>query len=105
MHAASGLSLHADIDQVPVPDDIRILAEELDFDPWRAISEGTLLAAVDPDRAGDVAAAWARIGIESWVLGRFESSAGKNMVKRGGKVTDLSEPDVDPFWEIFFAGL
>jgi len=105
MHAASGLPLHADLDSIPVPDDIQQIAKTLDFDPWKAISEGTLLAAVDPKKMDGVVSAWANAGIESYVLGRFNTSAGGNMLHRGGKTENLPEPDVDPFWGLFFAGL
>ena len=105
MHAASGLPVRADLDSIPVPDDILQIAKALDFDPWKAISEGTLLAAVEPKSVDRVAQAWTDAGIESHVLGRFDASAGGNTLHRGGKTENLPEPDVDPFWDLFFAGL
>ncbi len=105
MHAASGLPVTADVDRIPVPDDIRQLAEALNFDPWRAISEGTLLAAVEPKSVDRVTAAWSEAGIASHVLGKFDASAPGNTLRRDGKTMDLPEPGVDPFWGLFFAGL
>jgi hydrogenase maturation factor len=105
MHAACGLPLHADIESIVVPDDIRALSEALGFDPWCAISEGTLLVAVSPSHAERVTRAWSAQGIESFVLGRFDAAAAAVTVRRGGRDVDLPEPGEDPFWRLFFAGL
>lgn len=105
MSAASGLAVYADIDAVAVPEDISQLASALDFDPWAAISEGTLLAAVNPDAVDAVIAAWADKGIESFRLGCFKSSGNPSTIRRNSEVADLDESGVDPFWALFFAGL
>ena len=105
MSEAAGLRLIADLDGVPVPTDIAELADALRFDPWAAISEGTLLAAVSPDAVDRVRAALAADGIDSHIAGRFDASARISTVRRDRKTTELPEPGVDPFWELFFAGL
>ncbi len=105
MHAASGIPVRADLDNVSIPDDIRALANALAFDPFKAISEGTLLAAVDPEHLDDVVSALSDKSIDSQVLGRFDASASTNKLQREGQTTDLPEPDIDPFWDLFFAGL
>jgi hydrogenase maturation factor len=105
MHAASGLPLHADIDRIEIPNDIVKLSDALGFDPWKAISEGTLLAAVEPDSVERVQAAWSDIGIESQVIGRFDASLSECSLQRDGRRAGLPEPGVDPFWELFFRGL
>jgi hydrogenase expression/formation protein HypE len=105
MHAASGLRLEADLDGAPVPEDIRAVSAALGFNPWEAISEGTLLAAADPGRVETVRRALSEKGIPSWVIGRFDAGLKTNRLIRNGAVTDLPEPGQDPFWELFFAGL
>jgi hydrogenase maturation factor len=105
MHAASGLHLWAELDKVPVPEDINALARELEFDPWSAISEGTLLAAVKPDRVSEVRKVWSSVGIESAVLGRFDAQLKSNVLVRNNQKLELPEPEIDPFWGLFFAGL
>jgi hydrogenase maturation factor len=105
MHAASGLNLTAELNEMTVPEDIRDLAQVLQFDPWKAISEGTLLAAVEPKRAADIQEAWNSVGIHSMILGRFDAGLSSSLLIRDGKETPLLEPDVDPFWELFFEGL
>jgi hydrogenase maturation factor len=105
MSFAAGIAAHVDVDGVDVPSDIRDLADALVFDPWQAISEGTLLAAVDPLSVPRIRDAWRNIGIDSYELGRFDRRLGQSTVRRNGKLSDLAEPGVDPFWDLFFAGL
>lgn len=105
MSAASGMSVHADLDAVPVPEDIASFAEVLGFDPWSAISEGTLLAAVEPSRAEAVLDVWADEGIQGYRLGTFGPGTEQSTVMRGGTNFPLHEPGPDPFWPLFFAGL
>ena len=87
-----------------VAEDINDLAQVLQFDPWKAISEGTLLAAVEPSCVEKIRETWSGLGIHSWILGRFDSGLKSNLLIRDGKEIPLEEPDVDPFWELFFKG-
>jgi len=105
MASASGVPLHADLDRVAVPADIAAVAEALGFDPWRAISEGTLLAAVAPEAVGNVLHAWEAAGIAGFEIGRFDASATVSTFRRSGREEELGEPGKDPFWDLFFAGL
>ncbi len=92
-------------DAVAVSADIVECAKALGFDPWCAISEGTLLASVAPESVSRIREAWNRVGIESCELGRFDANLPCSTVCRNGTTADLVEPDVDPFWDLFFAGL
>jgi len=105
MAEASGLAVHADLDAVDVPEDIAALAEALGFDPWQAISEGTLLAAVAPRSVDAVLTAWKRAGIPGCRVGSFEARVKRSTIRRDGKRRPLREPGIDPFWPLFFAGL
>jgi hydrogenase maturation factor len=99
--SACGISVSADIDSVPVPDDIAAVARTLAFDPWAAISEGTLLAAVDPSHVADVQRALSAKNIESWKLGEFDAKLARSRIGRNGSWSDLPLPGKDPFWDLF----
>jgi hydrogenase maturation factor len=105
MSAASGIPVDVNFDAIEPPEDIAALAGALDFDPWQAISEGTLLAAVEPKAVDTVQSQWRKAGIKSMVLGRFDAGLKENTLVRNGIRQVLHEPDKDPFWELFFAGL
>jgi hypothetical protein len=60
---------------------------------------------VAPEVVDAVRRAWSAKGIPSYVLGRFDRAVSKSTVRRNGRVTALPEPDIDPFWDLFFAGL
>ena len=105
MATASALRCRADLDAVEVPEDIAGIASALGFDPWQVISEGTLLAAVEPGAVERVLSAWSAAGIAGFVLGQFSDALDASRVHRGGQTAALVEPGRDPFWDLFFAGL
>ncbi len=105
MSASSGVPVHADLDAVPVPDDIAAVAQSLDFDPWAAISEGTLLLAVSPKFEDGVIRALKETGVDCWRLGVFLDKQKTSGIRRGGREQKLVEPESDPFWELFFKGI
>jgi hydrogenase maturation factor len=105
MSSAAGMAASVNLDAVDVPGDIRDVTRALAFDPWVAISEGTLLASVASGNVAGVREAWRKAGIVSYELGRFDKGLKRCMVRRDGKTTELAEDMVDPFWDLFFAGL
>lgn len=105
MQAASRKHLEVALESSMIPEDIAALSNALEFDPWTAISEGTLLAAVHPNSVDAVRKAWEDIDIPSYVIGRFDTSLSESKIIRNGKSSPLPEPQEDPFWRLFFAGL
>lgn len=105
MSAAAGIPVRVDLDAVAAPADILDVSRALGFDPWLAISEGTLLVAVAPEKVDAVRRAWTKVGIESFVIGRFDRTLRTSVIRSGGRELDLAEPQADPFWPLFFAGL
>lgn len=105
MARAAGKGLEVTLDESMVPEDIAAVAHHLGFDPWCAISEGTLLAAVNPDRVEAVRAEWSGRGITSRVLGRFVAGSTTCTAVRDGRTETIDEPGEDPFWKLFFEGL
>ena len=99
--AACGVNLEVNIDDSMVPFDIMEFSKYLDFDPWAAISEGTLLAAVKPESVDKIRNVWKKSGIESFVIGKFSSELKESIITVNGKTDLLSEPGTDPFWNLF----
>ena len=105
MSDACRIPVRADLDAVAVPEDITALGRALDFDIWRGISEGTLLAAVSPDAVDVVLRVWSEHGIAGFRLGEFNPALDQSRVKLNGREIPLEEPGEDPFWNKFFAAL
>ena len=96
MGRAAGVGVELETDRVPVQPGVREACDFFGIDPWISISEGTLLAAVDPDGVDSVLAALESEGIPAADAGEIVEGAG---VVVDGEPTD--HPGVDPFWETF----
>jgi hydrogenase expression/formation protein HypE len=101
MAQASGLGVDVDLASVHVDPAVAEVSELFDMDPLDAISEGTLLIAVDSKAAPDVIARLEKGGILAKDIGRF--------TKKGEACRDRGKPfqpaDRDPFWVAFSRAL
>ena len=93
---AAGVGVELETDCVPVQPGVREACDFFDIDPWISISEGTLLAAVDPDGVDSVLAALESEGIPAADAGEVVEGSGLVV---DGEPTD--HPGVDPFWGTF----
>jgi len=71
------------------------------IDPMSAISEGTLVAAVPPDRAEEALRELSREGIRAAVIGEVVEGSGVVAVGEEGE-RRIPPPESDPFWPAFF---
>lgn len=99
MARAGGYGLKIEQELVPVQPVIRKTAEVFDFDPFAAISEGTLLVIVDSKEAGKLVAAFKQAGILSAVAGEVTADRAIRIVS-GGQARVLEHPKVDPYWTL-----
>ncbi len=96
MGRAAGVGVELETDRVPVQPGVRAACDFFDIDPWISISEGTLLAAVEPEGVDDVLAALESEGIPAADAGEVVEGSGLIV---DGEPTD--HPGVDPFWGTF----
>lgn len=71
----------------------------LGIDPYSAISEGTLIAVVDPGEAEQLVAEFKKNNIISSVVGKILPAEAGLKIIAGSKVTELEHPKVDPYWQ------
>ena len=90
---AGGVRIEVERDAIPVQPGVMEACEFFDIDPWKSISEGTLLATVDPSGVADVLAALESEGIPAADVGRVTEGSG---VEVDGE--DIDHPGADPFW-------
>ncbi|MEF8851486.1 MAG: AIR synthase family protein [Haloarculaceae archaeon] len=93
MARSAGVGIELRREDVPVLPGVEATCEFFDIDPWISISEGTLLATVDPSGVDDVLGALDDDGIPAAAVG--EVTEGSGLVV-DGEPTD--HPGVDPFW-------
>jgi hydrogenase expression/formation protein HypE len=100
MARAGGYGLRIEEEAIPVQPVIRKTADLFRFDPFSAISEGTLIAMVDrKDTAGLIGALKDR-GITAAVAGEVVAAAeGMRIIGRAGERA-LEHPKVDPYWTL-----
>jgi hydrogenase expression/formation protein HypE len=101
MAQASGLGVDVDLSQVYVDPAVAEVSKLFGMDPLDAISEGTLLIAVDSDAATDVVARLKRKGIPATDIGAF-AKEGQPCRDRGHA---FRPADRDPFWIAFSRAL
>jgi hydrogenase expression/formation protein HypE len=101
MAQASGLGVDVDLTQVHVDPAVLGVSKVFGMDPLDAISEGTLLIAVEPGAATDVVARLKRKRIQATDIGAF-ADRGQLCRDRG---RTFRPGDRDPFWIAFSRAL
>ena len=99
--AASNAGMRIDLAAIPVRPEVRAICDHTGMDPYTAISEGTLIATVIPQRAEAFLSALADAGIDAADVGEIRPpSDGRVVVTPDGDAT-LEHPGLDPFWGAF----
>ena len=101
MARASGKGLVVEKDSIVTQDAVLKTCEVFDIDPYKAISEGTLVAAAKPDRTDEILKALDAAGIPASVVGELtEPDTGVVVIDEEGR-HPLVHPEIDPFWGKF----
>ncbi|GAA0245812.1 AIR synthase family protein [Haladaptatus pallidirubidus] len=96
MARASGVHLDVSQDSIPVLPGVLEACEFFDIDPWKSISEGTLLLSVAAEDAESVLSALDDAEILAAEIGDVREGEG---VEIDGE--RIEHPEVDPFWGAF----
>ena len=98
MARAGGYGLRVEEEAIPIQSVIRKTADLFRFDPFSAISEGTLIAMVDGKDTDGLIRALKDQGILAAVVGEVvNAEQGMKIIGRAGERT-LEHPKVDPYW-------
>ena len=98
MARAAGKGLVVDKREIVTQEIVLEVCEIFDIDPYKAISEGTLVAAVRPSAVDDVLAALGAEGIPASVVGELTPAGNAVEVIDDRGRHPLEHPEVDPFW-------
>jgi len=100
MARAGGYGLRLAQDLIPVQPVIKRTAELFGFDPFCAISEGTLIVIVDKKESSALNAAFRKKGILSSEVGEVVPKGQGLTIVSGEKTSALEHPRVDPYWAL-----
>jgi len=98
MARAGDYGLRVEEELIPIQPVIKKTAEIFNFDPFCAISEGTLIIIVDKNEAGKLVDAFSKHKILSAVVGEVVPKSKGLKIVSGGKEKILEHPKVDPYW-------
>ncbi len=99
--AASHSGIRVDRDAIPIRPEVAAVCGYVGIDPYTAISEGTLIATVVPERADAYVASLVGAGIDAAVVGEILPPEEDRTLVIGGRVERLVHPGLDPFWGAF----
>jgi len=100
MAKAGNYGIRAEENLIPIQPVIKKTAELFKFDPFCAISEGTLIAIVDRKEADKLIAAFRKKGILSAVVGEVLPKNNGIKIVKEGKERTLEHPKIDPYWKL-----
>jgi hydrogenase maturation factor len=101
MAEASGIGVTVYESRIITPEPVAKVCGYFDIDPLIAISEGTLVAAVPPEKMAGLAAAAAQAGLPIFELGEFTTGE-RLVIRRNGCQEPLLPVREDPFWQAYF---
>jgi hydrogenase maturation factor len=103
MAQAGGFGVRVEKERIPVLPCVPEICGLFGIDPFKSISEGTLIVMCRPHRAGVLLRALARRRIPAADVGEVTR---KGMVLvESGQEKPLEHPVVDPFWQAFYNAL
>lgn len=99
---AAGLGVRIEKERIVLEEGVSEICDYFKIDPYKSISEGTLLVAVRPGKAEAVVRVLQESGIASSIVGEFtHPKYGVTLIEQG-KERSLEHPRVDPFWKAFY---
>jgi len=98
-HSRVGMCI--DLNKIILQEAVKLTCECFDIDPYKSISEGTLLATANKQKAKFIVAALEKAGIPASVVGQVTAQSKGMRVLDGDKSYELKHPQVDPFWGKF----
>lgn len=101
MAEASGVGVTVYEERIVIPEAVERICAYFQIDPLCAISEGTLVAAVPPEKVTDLKKAAGKSELPLFEIGEFTSGE-RLFIRRNGKKEPLSPVPEDPFWQAYF---
>lgn len=102
---AANLGFRVEKEKIVVEECVKEICELFKIDPYKSISEGTLIITCREHKAERVVEILKNKGIKNSIVGELvEEKFGMNLIEEG-KERKLEHPRVDPFWKAFYDAL
>lgn len=101
---AAGTGAIIDKDKIPIEPAAKAVCQLFQIDPFKSISEGTLIITVRPNKADVVANILRENGIIAEIIGEVKAESGVDVIADGVH-QKLAHPKVDPFWSAFYGAI
>ena len=102
---AAGLGARIDRSEIVVEDHVTEICELFDIDPYKSISEGTLIITCRPHRAEILVDTLTKNEIKASIVGELIPAKYGITLREGSDEKPLEHPRVDPFWHAFYRAL
>ena len=102
---ASGHGLIIDKEKIVIEPCVKEICELFNIDPYKSISEGTLILTCKPHKAEEIVGALSKKGILASIVGEVVDSTQGIILIEDGRERKLEHPRVDPFWDAFYRAL
>ncbi len=102
---ASGLGARIDVSKIVFEDCVREICNLFKIDPYKSISEGTLIVTCRDHMADALTSTLKEAGIKASVVGELVSAKHGILAVEGKQERKLEHPQVDPFWRAFYDAL
>ncbi len=97
----SHVGMHIDLNKIIIQEEVRLVCSCFGIDPYKSISEGTLLATANKKKAKFIVSALEISGIPASIVGEVTLRSKGMRVFNGNKSYELKHPRIDPFWGTF----
>jgi len=102
---ASGYGLVVDKEKIVIEPCVKEICSLFKIDPYKSISEGTLILTCKPHKAEEIVDILNKKGILASIVGEIvDPERGVNIIEKG-RERKLEHPGVDPFWNAFYQTL
>jgi hydrogenase maturation factor len=103
---ASDVGVRVYLNRIKISEEAKKICGFFGIDPYKSISEGTLVLTVRENSVEKVIGALKSKGIDAMVVGEVTSKeCGRKVISDDGKEFELEFPEEDPFWKVFFETL
>ena len=102
---AAGVGVRIEKEKIVVEEGINEICRLFNIDPYKSISEGTLIITCRPKKADKVVEILTKKNIKASIVGELIESKYGMLLVENGKEQKLVHPVVDPFWKAFYDAL